>query len=60
VPAAPAGFAMNLVNSVFALVPVRPNEGVEIFAWNKALRALLFFPMIAVYLYIYRQFFFLK
>ena len=48
-----AGFAMNLVNSVFALVPVRPNEGVEIFAWNKAVWALLFFPMIAVYLYIY-------
>jgi len=48
-----AGFAMNLLNSVFALVPVRPNEGVEIFAWNKAVWALLFFPMIAVYLYIY-------
>jgi hypothetical protein len=48
-----AGFAMNLLNSVFALVPVRANEGLEVWAYNKAVWALLFFPMLAVYLYIY-------
>jgi hypothetical protein len=44
---------MNLLNSVFALVPVKPNEGVDVYCWNKAAWALLFFPMLAVYLYIY-------
>lgn len=48
-----AGFTMNLLNSVFALVPVRPNEGVEVWAYNKVLWALLFVPMLAVYLWVY-------
>jgi Zn-dependent protease len=49
------GFSMNLLNSVFSLVPVRPNDGVEIFAWNKAAWAVIFFPLIAFYLVFYVQ-----
>ena len=48
-----AGFSMNLLNSVFSLVPVKPNDGVEIYAWNKLVWAVVFIPLIAFYLYIY-------
>jgi Zn-dependent protease len=48
-----AGFSMNLLNSVFSLVPVKPNDGVEIYAWNKLAWAVVFIPLIAFYLYIY-------
>jgi Zn-dependent protease len=48
-----AGFSMNLLNSVFSLVPVRPNDGVEIYAWNKRVWAGVFIPLITFYLYIY-------
>ena len=48
-----AGFTMNLLNGVFSLVPVRPNDGVEIYAWNKVIWALVFIPLIVFYLYIY-------
>ena len=44
---------MNLLNSVFSLVPVKPNDGVEIYAWNKLIWAVVFIPLIAFYLYIY-------
>jgi Zn-dependent protease len=48
-----AGFSMNLLNSVFSLVPIKPNDGVEIYAWNKVVWAVVFIPLIAFYLYIY-------
>lgn len=48
-----AGFAMNLLNFVFSLAPIRPNDGVEVYAWNKAVWALLFFPLLFVYLWLY-------
>jgi Zn-dependent protease len=48
-----AGFSMNLLNSVFSLVPVKPNDGVEVYAWNKLIWAGVFIPLIAFYLYIY-------
>jgi hypothetical protein len=44
---------MNLLNGVFSLVPVRPNDAVEIYAWNRLVWACLFFPLIAFYLYVY-------
>ncbi len=50
-----AGFSMNLLNCVFSLVPVRPNDGVEIYAWNKLIWALVFVPVMVFYLYIYFQ-----
>ena len=53
VVAGSAGFSMNLLNSVFSLVPVRPNDGVEVYAWNKLVWAGVFIPLIAFYLYIY-------
>jgi len=53
VVAGSAGFSMNLLNSVFSLVPVKPNDGVEIYAWNKLVWAGVFIPIIAFYLYIY-------
>jgi Zn-dependent protease len=48
-----AGFSMNLLNCVFSLVPVKPNDGVEIYAWNKLVWATVFIPLIVFYLYIY-------
>jgi Zn-dependent protease len=48
-----AGFSMNLLNCLFSLVPVKPNDGVEIFAWNKLVWAVIFLPLFAFYLYIY-------
>ncbi len=53
VVAGSAGFSMNLLNSVFSLVPLKPNDGVEIYAWNKLVWAGVFIPLIAFYLYIY-------
>jgi len=50
-----AGFSMNLLNCVFSLVPVKPNDGVEIYAWNKLVWAIMFIPLMAFYLYIYLQ-----
>jgi Zn-dependent protease len=47
------GFSMNLMSSVFSLVPVKPNDGVEIYTWNKLVWAIMFIPLIAFYLYIY-------
>jgi Zn-dependent protease len=51
VVAGSAGFSMNLLNSVFSLVPVRPNDGVEVYAWNKLVWAAVFIPLFAFYLY---------
>jgi Zn-dependent protease len=48
-----AGFTMNLLNGVFSLVPVRPNDGVEVYAWNRVIWACVFIPLIVFYLYIY-------
>lgn len=53
VVAGSAGFTMNLLNGVFSLVPVAPNDGVEIYAWNRVIWACVFIPLIAFYLYIY-------
>jgi len=53
VVAGSAGFSMNLLNSVFSLVPVKPNDGVEVYVWNKLIWAGVFIPLIAFYLYIY-------
>jgi hypothetical protein len=48
-----AGFSMNLLNSVFSLIPVKYNEGADIYAWNKLLWAVVFIPMIILFLYVY-------
>jgi Zn-dependent protease len=50
-----AGFSMNLLNCVFSLLPIKPNEGADVYAWNKLVWAVVFIPMIAFYLYIYVQ-----
>ena len=48
-----AGFSMNLLNAVFSLVPVKPNDGVEVWAWNRLVWATVFIPLFALYLSIY-------
>jgi Zn-dependent protease len=48
-----AGFSINLLNGLFSLVPVKPNDGVEVYAWNKVIWACMFIPLIVFYLYIY-------
>lgn len=53
VVAGSAGFTMNLLYCVFSLVPFRPNEGADVYAWSKPVWAAIFIPLIAFYLYIY-------
>jgi hypothetical protein len=48
-----AVFSMNLLNCVYSLLPVKPNDGVEVYAWNKLVWGILFVPLIVVYLYYY-------
>jgi Zn-dependent protease len=48
-----AGFSMNLLNSVFSLVPITPNDGVEVYAWNKLVWAGVFIPLFGFFLYMY-------
>ncbi|NLD56588.1 MAG: hypothetical protein GX651_00445 [Methanomicrobiales archaeon] len=55
VTAGSAGFTMNLIFCVFSLIPIKPNGGVDILAWNKFVWAAVFFPMMALYLFIYLQ-----
>jgi len=48
-----AGFSMNLLNCVFSLVPVKPNDGVEIYEWNRLVWAGTFIPLLAFFLVVY-------
>jgi hypothetical protein len=48
-----AGFSMNLLNAVFSLVPVKYSEGADVYAWNKLIWAVVFIPMIVLFLYVY-------
>ena len=44
------GFSVNLLVGVFELLPISPCEGKEIWHWNKIVWAILFIPMMLVYL----------
>jgi PKD repeat protein len=47
------GFSINILLSVYALVPVRPMKGRVIFEYHKGLWAIFFVPLILLYRFVY-------
>ena len=47
------GFAINLLEAAYSLIPLYPLDGKEVYHWNKAVWAAVFFPLIALYLALY-------
>jgi Zn-dependent protease len=43
------GLEMSLVSAFVMLLPISPMEGKHVFAWNKIVWAVLFFPVIFAY-----------
>jgi Zn-dependent protease len=48
-----AGFSMNLLAAVFDMVPMVPMDGKKLFAYSKFLWAVMFIPLILLYIAIY-------
>ena len=48
-----AGFAFNLLDCVYSLLPVTPMDGKDVFTWNRWVWAAVYFPLIIFYLYVY-------
>jgi Zn-dependent protease len=44
-----AGFSMNLLTCVVALMPVKPMDGERVFLWNKLAWAVIWVPIFLVY-----------
>ena len=44
------GFSMNMLSTVYSLMPFEPMDGGRIFGWSKVLWGLLFVPLILFYL----------
>jgi Zn-dependent protease len=44
------GFSMNMLSTVYSLMPFEPMDGGKIFGWSKILWGLLFMPLILFYL----------
>jgi len=44
-----AGFSMNLLTSVVALMPVKPMDGERIFRWNRLIWAVIWIPIFVIY-----------
>jgi len=47
------GFAINLLEAAYSLIPLYPLDGKEVYHWNKPIWAAVFFPIIALYLTLY-------
>ena len=47
------GLAINLVQVVFSLIPVKPLDGQPVFTWNRLAWVAVFIPVFAIYLYAY-------
>ncbi len=47
------GFAINLLEAAYSLIPLYPLDGKEVYHWNKGVWAAVFFPLIALYLALY-------
>jgi len=47
------GFAVNLLEGTYALVPFTPMDGKTIFSWNKLIWVVSFVPVITLYLILY-------
>jgi hypothetical protein len=44
------GFSMNMVTVVYSLMPFDPMDGKSIFAWNRAYWAILFLPIMLLFI----------
>lgn len=44
------GFSMNLLSTVYSLMPFNPMDGAKVFKWNKWAWAVVFFPLLVFYL----------
>lgn len=47
------GLSINLVQVVFSLIPVKPQDGQPVFTWNRFAWAAVFVPVFAIYLLVY-------
>ncbi|MDO9324917.1 MAG: PKD domain-containing protein [Methanoregula sp.] len=47
------GLAINLVQIVFSLIPVKPLDGEPVFTWNRLAWVAVFVPVFAIYLLAY-------
>jgi len=50
-----AGFTINLLDCIYALLPVTPMDGKDVYTWNRWVWAVVYIPLIIFYLYIYLQ-----
>jgi hypothetical protein len=44
------GFSMNMLGTVYSLMPFDPMDGGKIYGWSKVLWGMLFIPLILFYL----------
>jgi hypothetical protein len=44
------GFSMNMLSTVYSLMPFEPMDGGRIFGWSKLLWAFIFIPLLLFYL----------
>jgi hypothetical protein len=44
------GVGMNMMSAVYSLTPFAPNDGNNVYKWNKALWASIFIPLLLLYL----------
>jgi Zn-dependent protease len=47
------GFSINLITSVYSLMPIETMDGLAVWRWNRGLFLVLFVPLLAFYLYTY-------
>ena len=47
------GFPLNMMVSVYTLVPVHPLKGKGIFEWNKIVWAVIFVPLVVIFITVY-------
>jgi hypothetical protein len=47
------GFSINLITSVYSLMPIETMDGLAVWGWNRGLFLMFFVPLLAFYLYTY-------
>ncbi len=47
------GFTINLITTVYSLMPIETMDGLAIWRWNRAVYLVLFIPLIALYFFTY-------
>jgi PKD repeat protein len=47
------GFSINILLSIYALIPVKPMKGRVIYDWNRGIWAFFFLPLVTLYVLVY-------